>query len=153
MGYLYDPAGRLITANDTLGPTCTTRTYTFDLNSDRTGSTSTPSPSGSTTCPMSTDATSTVHTTTFDRATTTSATSPGTGTTNGTYVYDPFARVVSQPGTDVAGSGSGTIALGYYVNDLTHTQTQDTHTRTLRFPRFSGVFDVALSLFRTPIRH
>ncbi|MFI5620337.1 DNRLRE domain-containing protein [Streptomyces sp. NPDC051567] len=96
----YDRAGRLTRVSDTVGETCTTRTYTFDKRSNRTGLTTIEGAPG-TDCP----------------------TTAGTGKT---YAYDTGDRLV-EAGTSYDAFGRTTAQQGstfaYYNNDLVRQQT------------------------------
>ncbi len=121
--FAYDPNGRLTTVNDTTGGACTTRSYGYDADSNRTSLTSYPAATGggcSTTTPP------TVTTTSYDQAD--RDTNPG-------YSYDPFGRTLTVPGVDTQGLGAynadtGPLTLGYYSNDMVASQSQGAATLT-----------------------
>ncbi|MEU2618112.1 DNRLRE domain-containing protein [Streptomyces sp. NPDC007157] len=106
--YTYDAAGRLTQVQDTSTDAfCTTRSYTYDKNSNRkTLATATGAvgadctTSGATTTSYSYD--------TADRL------------VNSGYVYDAFGRTTSRPG----------VTLAYYANDLIQQQTAGTKRQT-----------------------
>ncbi|AVI00135.1 sugar-binding protein (plasmid) [Streptomyces sp. WAC00288] len=100
--YTYDKAGRLTQVDDTVGETCTRRTYGLDKRSNRTGLTTTPG------C-TSTGGTTTTHT--YDSA----DRLVDTG-----YTYDKLGRTTALPGATV----------GYYANDLAHQVTTTTERQT-----------------------
>ncbi|MGW4911371.1 DNRLRE domain-containing protein [Streptomyces sp. NPDC004270] len=106
--YTYDSAGRLTRAADTTATGCTTRAYTFDANSNRTGLTTT-----SDDCDSGTDDTTTTSTSyaydSVDRL------------VNSGYAYDAFGRTTT--------TGGGTT-LSYFTDDVARTQTVGT-SRTL----------------------
>ncbi len=120
--YLYDNAGRLTSASDTpAGGSCAVRTYTYDADSNRLTSTTTPyTTSGSPACTGAGTTTTTTHT--YDAADRLQASGNDTSLT-----YDAFDRVTTVPATDASG---GSITLGYYSNDLVNTETQGTTTQT-----------------------
>ena len=100
--YGYDNNNRLTKVQDRVLGECTTRSYTFSKNGNRTALvTSQPANDGS--CQTST---TTAASNTYDAA--------DRATTNG-YEYDNFGRTTVTPGTQVTG-GSDLIA-GYYSND------------------------------------
>lgn len=104
----YDGAGRLVTATDTVDGVCTTRTYGYDRNSNRTAR-------GSTAAPPGADCTTTgttPATSAYDSAD--RLTDPG-------YAYDAFGRTTAQPGG---------VTNGYYANDLVQSQTTPTARQT-----------------------
>ncbi|MFE0704127.1 DNRLRE domain-containing protein [Streptomyces sp. NPDC058872] len=105
--YTYDATGRLTKVNDTVGNTCTTRTYTFDKRTNRTGLTTAEGTPGAA-CPT-TGGTTTTHT--YDSA---------DRLTDTGYVYDAFGRTTTLPGTQI----------GYYTNDLAHQQTANGQRQT-----------------------
>jgi RHS repeat-associated protein len=131
--YTFDPAGRLITVADNAAATsgaasssCTTRVYTFDANSNRTGLASYPDGGGSTAGTCSTATTATTVTSTFDQAD--RLTSTG-------YVYDTLGRTTTVPTGDAKGIGSaaavsGNLTIGYHSNDMVASQTQGGQTRS-----------------------
>jgi len=127
--YTYDKAGRLTTVKDRTSPlgalptdstdadwaaaACTTRTYAFDKNGNRTTLTTHPGATDST-CQTSTGATTKTWTSdTADRITT------GSG-----YTYDSFGRATTIPATD-SPSGAA-LTLGYYDTDAARTITTGT---------------------------
>jgi RHS repeat-associated protein len=118
--YTYDKAGRLTkVVDDVLSPTavegCTTRTYAFDANSNRT-SMNTKAPAGNGDCqPGATGTTKSYSYDDADRLT-------GTGIT-----YDPFGRIKAIPAEH---SGGGPLSYLYYVNDQVRTIAQDGVSKT-----------------------
>ena len=135
--YGYDRAGRLTTVQDrtaspgavlntdpTEGPVtgCTTRTYTFDANGNRTAlATAAPASDGncSTTNPSA-------RAWAYD-----AADRVLTGANNtGAYVYDGLGRqtilpVADAPATDTYAAGAGDISLAYYDTEQAHTITRN----------------------------
>ncbi|MEV7289751.1 DNRLRE domain-containing protein [Streptomyces sp. NPDC093252] len=105
--YTYDKAGRLTGVDDTVGETCTRRTYTFDQRSNRTALATSTGAAGAA-C-TSTGATTTNST--YDSA---------DRLTNTGYTYDAFGRTTALPGS----------TLSYYTNDLAHQQTSGTTRQT-----------------------
>ncbi|WP_407675842.1 RHS repeat-associated core domain-containing protein [Peterkaempfera bronchialis] len=119
--YTYDKTGRLTQAQDTTpDAVCTTRTYTFDKNTNR-----------------KTVATATAQVgldcTTAGATTTTSTYDSADRLVNTGYTYDAFGRTTALPGT----------TLAYYTNDLVRQQTAGTQRQTwtldsaLRFRGFT----------------
>ena len=123
--YTYDRAGRLTKVQDATGTAdangiiaCTTRTYSFDTNGNRTAQASIPAANdGSCTTTGGTSQTRTYDT--ADRPTT-----GANGT--GTYTYDQLGRQTAIPAADAPTPGLGTINLVYYDNDSIRTITQGT---------------------------
>ncbi|GGY50154.1 hypothetical protein GCM10010363_33830 [Streptomyces omiyaensis] len=105
--YAYDAVGRLGQVKDTVGETCTTRTYSFDQRTNRIGLTTAEGAAGAT-CPVS-GGTTTTHT--YDSA---------DRITDTGYVYDAFGRTTALPGTQI----------GFYANDLVHQQTAGNQRQT-----------------------
>ncbi|MFV0138159.1 DNRLRE domain-containing protein [Streptomyces sp. HMX87] len=103
--YGYDGAGRLTEASDTTAAGCTTRSYTFDANSNRTSLTT-----RSDDCDSATpdDVTETVGHSydSADRLT--------------THTYDAFGRTTV----------NGSTELAYYANDLAASQTRGSDRST-----------------------
>lgn len=140
--FSYDPDGRLTTATDNYQGTCTTRTYGFSgaagKDSDRTSlATSAPAPVGSNgTCPAGADGTTVTDTfDTADRITSTG------------YAYDKFGRTLAVPAGGLANNGatgSGTLSVGYYANDIVASQAQGTATASFTLDpasRIRGMVD------------
>jgi RHS repeat-associated protein len=120
--YRYDNAGRLATVNDVTsggGTTaCDTRGYGYNVNSDRTSYTDTPGDAAGN-C-LTTGGTTTSHS--YDEA------DRFKPTTESGYSYDAFGRTLTVPSADAGGAGD--LSLGYYTNDMVHTQTVAGHTKT-----------------------
>jgi RHS repeat-associated protein len=107
--YAYDKLGRLISAKETpTGGSCTTRTYKYDKDSNRTEMSTTPgavgvcSSSGGTTQKYSYDS--------ADRLLSEGLT------------YDSFGRITNLPGSLAGGK---TLASTYFSNDMVATQSQN----------------------------
>ncbi|MFT0848288.1 hypothetical protein VR010_11110 [Actinomycetaceae bacterium L2_0104] len=116
--YTYDLTGRLVTGSDTLDDTCTTRTYGFDTNSNRTNM-------SASTRVGSCDGQSVEQT---DKQWTYDAGNRVQNGANGVggYVYDAFGRQTSIPVADtVNGSDAGDAKVAYYDNDLVASTTQN----------------------------
>jgi RHS repeat-associated protein len=111
-GYTYDAAGRLTGVSDTREAACTTRTYGFDVNGNRTVSADyAPAADGS--C----------------QATTATSTASGSFTAadqpmGGTLAYDAFGRTTTLPAAQTAAASGSDVTLTYFVNDLVHSTTQ-----------------------------
>jgi RHS repeat-associated protein len=113
--YSYDEAGRLVLAKDTEEGKCTTRTYSFDANTNRTKLiTREPGEGGA--CDIESEGD--VQNYTYDTA----DRLIGEG-----VEYDNLGRTTSLPAKY---SGGGKLETTYYVNDLTRSQTQDGITNT-----------------------
>jgi RHS repeat-associated protein len=114
--YGYDKAGRLILAKEFgLGGSCTTRSYTFDKDSNRTSLTAR-GPKSNGACDTESSGTKTSYAyDTADRLI-------GEG-----VEYDNLGRITSLPAKY---SGGGKLTTSFYVNDLTRSQTQDGVTNT-----------------------
>ena len=129
-GYGYDYAGRLVQVTnaessqlgltldpgtpDTPAAPCTKRTYSFDLNSNRTGSTS--GTSGDSNCFWAGATTTNSYTyDTADRPTNSSGT--------GTYATDLFGRHTTVPAADTTVPAGGDLTLAYYDDDQARTIT------------------------------
>lgn len=123
--FTYDRARRLTHSTDTIttpdDPTeCTTRSYGFDANGNRTTAATTTGQECTTTG-------ATTRTWTHD-----SADRVLTGANNtGTYTYDALGRQTTLPAVDTPnGPGGGDLSIGYYDTDLARTLTQDDTTTT-----------------------
>jgi RHS repeat-associated protein len=109
--YAYDKAGRLILAEETpTGGQCTTRSYTYDADSNRTALvTRAPGIGGA--CDTSSEGTP--HSYSYDA---------GDRLTNPSGIsYDNFGRITSLPGEDAGGS---TLTTSYFSNDMVASQSQ-----------------------------
>jgi len=116
MEYAYDRAGRLTLAKETpVGEGCTTRSYAYDADSNRTKLT-TRAPGEGGAC--DTTSAGTVKNYSYDTA----DRLIGSG-----VAYDNLGRITSLPS---AYSGGGALSTSYYVNNLTRSQTQDGVTNT-----------------------
>lgn len=114
--YSYDKAGRLTLVKDTpKGGSCTTRTYNYDANSNRTALI-TRAPGEGGVCDTSSPGK--VQSYSYDT---------GDRLVDPEIVYDDFGRITSLPKVY---SGGGTLASTYYSNDLIRSQTQDGVTNT-----------------------
>jgi RHS repeat-associated protein len=113
--YAYDEAGRLTLAKDTDQGQCTTRSYSFDANTNRTKLvTREPGEGGA----CDTESEGTVQSYSYDTA----DRLLGEG-----VEYDSLGRITDLPGKY---AGGGDLETSYYVNDLTRSQTQDGITNT-----------------------
>ncbi len=116
--YTYDLTGRLATGSDTLDGTCTTRTYGFDTNSNRTNM-------SASTRVGSCDGDSVEQTDKQWVYDTGNRVQNGANGSGG-YVYDAFGRQTSIPAADtVNGSNAGDAQVSYYDNDLVASATQN----------------------------
>ncbi|HET9163177.1 MAG TPA: LamG-like jellyroll fold domain-containing protein, partial [Solirubrobacterales bacterium] len=114
--YGYDKAGRLTLAKEFgLGGSCTTRSYTFDKDSNRLSKT-TRAPKENGAC--DTESAGEKQTYSYDTA----DRLIGEG-----VEYDNLGRITSLPAKY---SGGGKLTTSYFVNDLTRSQTQDGITNT-----------------------
>jgi RHS repeat-associated protein len=122
-GYGYDQAGRLTavaeTREDTTG--CTTRTYAFDVNSNRTSSTSHPDIGAG--CTTSSTPTSR-QTLSYDSA------HRLLPSGSAAVAYDAWGRITTLPAGLTGTPAAGNATIGYHVNDLARSTTQGGVTRT-----------------------
>ena len=114
--YAYDKAGRLTLVKDTpQGGGCTTRSYSFDANSNRTRLiTRAPGTGGA----CDTRSTGTTKSYSYDT---------GDRLVGASITYDNWGRITNLPS---AYSGGGTLTTSYYSNDLVQSQSQDGITNT-----------------------
>ncbi|MEV6924772.1 RHS repeat-associated core domain-containing protein [Dactylosporangium sp. NPDC051485] len=108
--FQYDTAGRLVKVADSFAGQCTTRTYAFTVNSNRTSMAAYPAGSGGT---CSTATTPSTQTYTYDQA--------DRATTAG-YEYDDFGRTTKVPAAHVTGGAD--LATTYYANNVVATHSQ-----------------------------
>ncbi len=115
--YSYDKAGRLTSTKDTpAGAGCTTRSYGYDADSNRTAIvTRAPGVGGA--CATSGGTTQTYEYDAADRLI-------GSG-----IAYDSFGRVTSLPGVY---AGGGTLSTTFYSNNLPATQSQGEITNSYK---------------------
>jgi len=134
--YTYDRAGRLVTVEDRTAPAgagfddttgdpldlvCETRSYGFDINSNRTNLTRTPGqPDG--TCNPAGTAGETTGTWSYDAG----------DRLVGGNVYDEFGRATTIPAADTP-TGAGDLTLGYYDSDSVASITQTGTTTEFTF--------------------
>ncbi|GAA4470888.1 hypothetical protein GCM10023170_088430 [Phytohabitans houttuyneae] len=118
--YTYDALGRLTQAADSTSAGCTTRTYAFNANTNRTNRTSYP-PTTNGAC-QTTTGTATAYS--YDTADRLLPTGSHAGLT-----YDAFGRTTTLPAADTT-AGTGNLTVAYYANDLVRTQTQNGTTLT-----------------------
>jgi RHS repeat-associated protein len=114
--YTYDTAERLTKVADTYNLSCETRTYGFDVDTNRTSQTSYPAADDGT-CSTSTTPTTVTHT--FDSA---------DRITDAGYAYDAFGRTTAVPAASTADSTA--VTAGYYAGDMVRTLTQGSTTKT-----------------------
>jgi RHS repeat-associated protein len=113
--YAYDKAGRLVTAEETpAGGSCTTRAYTYDVNSNR-KSLTTRSPGLGGVCSNSGGTTRNYSHDAADRLL-----APG-------LTYDNFGRITKLPGSL---AGGGELTTSYFSTDMVATQSQGGVTNT-----------------------
>lgn len=114
--YSYDKAGRLTTVRDTpQGGGCTTRSYSFDADSNRTALV-TRGPGIGGACDLASEGAKQTYS--YDAA---------DRLTGGGITYDGFGRITSLPGADAGGAA---LTTGYYSNDLVKSQTQGAITNS-----------------------
>ncbi|XVQ85338.1 RHS repeat-associated core domain-containing protein [Microbispora siamensis] len=113
--YGYDGAGRVARVADTYAGACVTRTYAFDVNTNRTGLTSY-APAADNSC--STATSPTVTSSTYDAA---------DRVTNTGYVYDDFGRTTKTPGAHTTGAN---LTVTYYADDMVASLTADSATKS-----------------------
>ncbi|MEV6985327.1 DUF4082 domain-containing protein [Sphaerisporangium sp. NPDC051017] len=114
--YNYDTAGRLTQVSDTYNLSCETRTYGFDVDTNRTSQASYPAADDGS-CSTSTTPTTVTHT--FDSA---------DRITDSGYSYDAFGRTTAVPAGSTANSAA--VTVGYYAGDMVRTLTQASTTKT-----------------------
>lgn len=112
--FTYDDRDRLKKVEDTIGGNCTTRVYGFSSDSDRT-SLATYDPAVGGGCQGTTGTTAT---STFDAA---------DRLTGAGYTYDKLGRTLTVPAADTsnAAAGNGNLTVGYHVNDMVATLSQN----------------------------
>lgn len=114
--YSYDTAGRLTQVADTYNLLCETRTYGFDVDSNRTSQMSYPAADDGS-CSTSTTPTTASHT--FDSA---------DRITDSGYSYDAFGRTTALPAGSAANGAA--VTVGYYAGDMVRSLTQASTTKT-----------------------
>ncbi|MER8236507.1 DNRLRE domain-containing protein [Streptomyces sp. NPDC094049] len=133
--YVYDAIGRLTQVADSANGACTTRTYAFDRNTNRTAQATAKAAPGA----ACSTAGATTATHTYDT---------GDRLTDAGYGYDALGRTVTQPGATTA----------YFTNDLTQQQTAGSDRQTwtldaaLRFRGWTTETDNAGTWSRTASR-
>ncbi|MEZ5171824.1 MAG: DNRLRE domain-containing protein [Acidimicrobiia bacterium] len=118
--YDYDGAGRLTDVEDHATPLgCTLRDYIYDANSNRTALTQRDPDSYGDCDPQATGSTTTYTVDSADRLTTSG------------YTYDALGRTTALPAFDTNDPNGTAMSADYYVNDLPHTITRNSTTRTV----------------------
>jgi RHS repeat-associated protein len=118
MQYAYDKAGRLTQAEETpAAGSCTTRSYSFDADTNRTALVTHAPGTGGACEPNSTGSKQSYSYDSGDRLI-------GTGVT-----YDNFGRITSLPS---AYAGPGTLTTSYFSNDMVASQTRLGVTNTFQ---------------------
>jgi RHS repeat-associated protein len=123
--YSYDNADRLASVQDTLAGQCTSRTYAYDADSNRTSLTSY-APGSTGTCQSSTG---TAATATYDSA---------DRDTSAGYAYDTQGDVTTTPSADAGGTGS--LTATYYADDMLASQAQNGSAMTWALDPTEGRF-------------
>jgi RHS repeat-associated protein len=114
--YAYDKAGRLVSAQETpAGGSCTTRTYNYDVDSNRTGLTTSPGVGGA--CSGSGGTSLGYKYDEADRL-------ESSGLT-----YDELGRITTLP---AALAGGSTLTTSYFSNDMVASQSQNGVTNTFQ---------------------
>jgi RHS repeat-associated protein len=125
--YGYDNDDRLASVQDTESGQCTTRSYTYNADSDRTAL-ATASPGSGGACSTANPTTTSYTYDSADRL------------TDSGYTFDTQGDITSAPSADSGGNGS--LTATYYANDMLASQTQDGQTITWTLDpteqRFSG---------------
>ena len=120
--YGYDAADRLTAVADTESGSCTTRTYGYDVDANRTALT-TYAPSSGGTCQTSSGTTETDAYDAADRLL-----SSTTGGTTTSYGYDTQGDITTTPAADAGGANS--LAATYFANGMLASQTQGGASQT-----------------------
>jgi RHS repeat-associated protein len=118
--YTYDNDDRLTNVQDTQAGSCTTRAYTYDADTNRTGLTTYAAASGG----ACQDTTGTAETYTLDAADRLVSSTSGGSTSS--YAYDTQGDVTTTPSVDAGGTGN--LTATYYANGLLDSQTQSGNT-------------------------
>jgi RHS repeat-associated protein len=114
--YGYDKLGRLVTARETpTGGSCTTRTYAYDKDSNRTSMSTIPGVGGA--CVSSGGTTQSYSYDSADRL------------LDDFISYDPFGRITWLPGKFAGGKK---LTTTYFANDMVESQTQNGVTNTFQ---------------------
>ncbi|MEU6407717.1 DNRLRE domain-containing protein [Microbispora sp. NPDC046933] len=114
--YTYDTAGRLTQVADTYNLSCETRTYGFDVNTNRTSQASYPAADDGS-CTTSTTPATATHT--YDSA---------DRINDSGYSYDALGRTTAVPAGSTANGAA--VTVGYYAGDMVRTLTQASTTKT-----------------------
>ena len=154
--YAYDGAGRLTGVGDNFEGSCTTRTYSLDGDSNRTGFTSAASTPVAGSCPTTTTATPTA-TSVFDSNGTgqggsdriiSSTWNTTSGVVTGAYAYDVLGRQTTIPGVDTQAGGTTASAnnatLTYRSDNLISTLSQGLSCEALTYDPLGNVLATSL---------
>ncbi|GAB1820453.1 DNRLRE domain-containing protein [Herbidospora sp. RD11066] len=126
----YDGADRITKVSDTYAGSCTTRTYSFNANTDRTSLTTYPAAADKS---CSTTTTPAVKSYTYDAA---------DRLTNAGYVYDDFGRSTSVPGSHTTGAD---LSVNYYANDMVAELAQEFTTKSFTIDPLGRIMSTTTS--------
>ncbi|MET8081513.1 RHS repeat-associated core domain-containing protein [Streptomyces sp. NPDC005303] len=116
--YTYDAADRLVSVADAQAGQCTTRTYGYDVDSNRT-STATAAPASDGSCQTATATTRALPYDAADRLTDTG------------YTYDTQGDITTTPAVDAGGTNA--LSATYFANHMIASQTQNSATMSWQY--------------------
>jgi RHS repeat-associated protein len=133
----YDEDGRVSQVADAGDGTCTTRSYGYDADSNRSSFASYPA-----------DTTNSCSVVTAPTASESFSHDEADRTTNSGYTYDALGRTLSVPAIDTydASATPTALNLSYYADDMVHTASQDGTTVTFTLDPAERILSQSSSL-------
>ena len=155
--YAYDGASRLVGVGDNFEGSCTTRNYTLDYDSNRSGYGSAPTTPVGGWCPTSTSVSPTLSSSSsFDVTNSgnggtdriiSSTWTTSSGSVSGSYAYDVLGRQTTIPGIDTQAGGTtaapNNVTLTYRSDDLVSSISQGSSCESFTYDPLGNVLNTS----------